>query len=96
MIVIDMMGRPPPAGIEEEKRKIPPALGLRDADVKPAFRAVQNAYINLLLNPFYVCDERTPLQMANQSGKTDKIMSKKFIKEIQRIGKAWAPGITSM
>lgn len=102
IIVVDMMGRPPPPPEEgkpkeKDKRRFPPAaVGLRDADLKPAFRAVQTAYIQLMLNPFYMPDERTPLQIANYGGKSPEITSKKFINEIQRIGRAWAPGVTSI
>ncbi|OCT52258.1 DASH complex subunit Dad2 [Cladophialophora carrionii] len=101
IIVVDMMGRPPPDPAEQDapkdRRRFPPAaVGLRDADLKPAFRAVQTAYIHLMLNPFYMPDERTPLQIANYGGKSPEITSKKFINEIQRIGKAWYPGIGSI
>ncbi|EXJ71421.1 uncharacterized protein A1O5_05229 [Cladophialophora psammophila CBS 110553] len=106
IIVVDMMGRPPPSASDEDtpkdllskdKRRFPPAaVGLRDADLKPAFRAIQTAYIHLMLNPFYTPDERTPLQIANYGGKSPTITSKKFIAEIQRIGRAWYPGIASI
>ena len=101
IIVVDMMGRPPsdPSGDAgpKDKRRMPAAMvGLRDAELKPAFRAVQTAYIHLMLNPFYMPEERTPLQVANYGGKNPEITSKKFINEIQRIGKAWYPGIGSI
>ena len=96
IIVVDMMGRPPAPDEEKDKRRIPPVVGLRDADLKPAFRAVQNAYIQLMLNPFYAPDERTPLQIANFGGKSPEITSKRFINELQRIGKVWTPGIASI
>lgn len=35
--------------------------GLRDAELKPVFRAMQNAYVRLLQNPFYDPDEHAPL-----------------------------------
>jgi len=94
IIVVDMMGRPPAP--EEDKRRFPAAVGLRDAELKPAFRAVQTAYIQLMLNPFYMPDDRTPLQIANYGGKNPEITSKKFINELQRIGKTWTPGIPSI
>jgi trafficking protein particle complex subunit 2 len=97
IIVVDMMGRPAPNPADEDapkdKRRFPPTVGLREAELKPAFRAVQTAYVHLMLNPFYMPDERTPLQVANYGGKSPEITSKKFINEIQRIGKAWYPGI---
>ncbi|EXJ77561.1 hypothetical protein A1O3_09788 [Capronia epimyces CBS 606.96] len=94
IIVVDMMGRPPPP--DENKRRFPPVVGLRDAELKPAFRAVQTAYIQLMLNPFYSPDHRTPLQIANYGDKSPEITSKRFINELQRIGKIWTPGITSI
>ncbi|KIW12991.1 hypothetical protein PV08_08178 [Exophiala spinifera] len=94
IIVVDMTGRPPAA--DEDKRRFPPVVGIRDTDLKPAFRAVQTAYIQLMLNPFYAPDDRTPLQIANYGGKSPEITSKKFINELQRIGNAWAPGVTSI
>ncbi|KEF57177.1 uncharacterized protein A1O9_07367 [Exophiala aquamarina CBS 119918] len=109
VIVIDMMGGPrdstassivsPLSPAEEkDKRKLPAAavMGLRDADLRPAFRAVQTAYIQLMLNPFYSPDDRTPLQIANYGGKSPEITSKKFINELKRIGKVWTPGIAAV
>jgi hypothetical protein len=105
VIVVDMMGRPPASGTsasplsptdEKDKRKLPAVMGLRDADLRPAFRAVQTAYIQLMLNPFYAPDDRTPLQIANYGGKSPEITSKKFINELQRIGNVWTPGIASV
>jgi trafficking protein particle complex subunit 2 len=94
IIVVDMSGRPPPP--EEDRRKIAPIVGLRDADLKPAFNAIQTAYIRLLLNPFYTPDDRTPLQLANSAGRAAQITSKRFIHELQRIGKMWYPAISSI
>jgi len=94
IIVVDMMARPPEP--DADKRRFQPIVGLRDADLKPAFRAVQTAYIQLMLNPFYMPDDRSPMQMANLPGRTAEIKSHKFIKELQRIGKAWIPGVTSV
>ena len=110
VIVVDMMGRPrdtPASSIvsplspteEKDKRKLPAAaavMGLRDADLRPAFRAVQTAYIQLMLNPFYAPDDRTPLQIANYGGKSPEITSKKFINELQRIGRVWTPGLATV
>jgi trafficking protein particle complex subunit 2 len=97
VIIVDMMGRTNPTPSEPDKRRFPPAvMGLRDADLKPAFRAVQTAYIHLMMNPFYTPDDRTPLQMANYGGKNPEIKSKKFINEVQRIGKAWSPSVSAL
>ncbi|ETN45679.1 uncharacterized protein HMPREF1541_09512 [Cyphellophora europaea CBS 101466] len=95
IIIVDMMGR---LAKEEpdDKRKAQPIVGLRDAEMKPAFRAVQTAYIQLMLNPFFTPEERTPLQLANSNGRPATITSKKFATELQRIGHAWSPGVTSI
>ncbi|KAJ4378398.1 hypothetical protein N0V86_006101 [Didymella sp. IMI 355093] len=57
VIVVDMEGRPATA----LDSKAATAVGLRDADLKPAFRALQTAYIKLLRNPFYNPDEHSPV-----------------------------------
>lgn len=93
IIIVDMMGRPVE---DDDKRKIQPVVGLRDAELKPAFRAVQTAYIQLLLNPFYTPEDRTPLQLANYEGRAAEITSKKFATELQRIGRVWYPGVASV
>jgi hypothetical protein len=66
--------------------------GLRDAELKPVFRAMQNAYVRLLQNPFYEPDEHAPL--GGRGGA--KITSKKFTDDMRRIGEAWTPGVTSL
>ncbi|KAE9976049.1 hypothetical protein BLS_002295 [Venturia inaequalis] len=93
VIVIDMEGRP--ATLNESK--INSAVGIRDADLKPAFRALQTAYINLLRNPFYDPDEHSPSKSEQERriGST-QITSKGFIKEVARIGEAWTPGLTTL
>ena len=47
VIVVDMEGRPS----TEADSKNSALVGLRDADLKPAFRALHAAYIKLLRNP---------------------------------------------
>lgn len=96
IIVVDMMGKPPTQAEVPIARTVQPVIGLKDAEMKPAFRAIQTAYIGLLMDPFYMPEERSPLQLANQTGQTAEIKSNKFIKEIQRIGKTWYPGITAI
>ncbi|KAF4125798.1 AP-3 complex subunit mu, partial [Geosmithia morbida] len=66
--------------------------GLRDAELKPVFRAMQAAYIRLLQNPFYDPDLHAPL--GGGAGKT--ITSKKFTEDVRRIGEGWTPGVTSL
>ncbi|KAK4549716.1 hypothetical protein LTR36_005017 [Oleoguttula mirabilis] len=90
VIVVDMEGRPalsPEAG----KTAI---LGLRNSDLTPAFQALQTAYISLLRNPFYVPDDHDP--RATKGGASLQIASPRFIKEVERVGKAWYPGTTAI
>lgn len=97
VIAIDMMGRP---AAEQEPQSgtkpLPRITGLRDADLKPAFRAVHAAYVELLMNPFHTPEDRTPLQVMNQTGRGAEITSRRFKTEILRIGKTWYPGIISI
>lgn len=95
IIAVDMMGRPPAAETSNPSaRNLPPVLGLRDADLRPAFKAIQTAYIALLMNPFYTPETRTPMQTMQATGKSAEITSKKFKTEMRRIGKIWYPGIS--
>jgi trafficking protein particle complex subunit 2 len=94
VIVVDMAGRPPPP--EEGIRRPPPVVGLRDSDLKPAFRAIQTAYVHLLQNPFYMPDDMTPMALARSQGRAAEIKNKKFISEMKRVGNAWALGVTSI
>ncbi|KAL1612396.1 hypothetical protein SLS60_000622 [Paraconiothyrium brasiliense] len=81
VVVVDMEGRP----ANPLDAKSSTAVGLRDADLKPAFRALQTAYIVLLRNPFYNPDEHSPVtQNGEQRYGSTQITSKKFIQEIKR------------
>ncbi|KAL1597357.1 hypothetical protein SLS59_007386 [Nothophoma quercina] len=93
VIVVDMEGRPATA----LDSKAATAVGLRDADLKPAFRALQTAYIKLLRNPFYNPDEHSPIS-ANADNKigSTQITSRSFIQEVKRIAQAWVPGVTNI
>ncbi|KAK4551946.1 hypothetical protein LTR86_010738 [Recurvomyces mirabilis] len=90
VVVVDMEGRTAPS---PEAAKIA-ILGLRNSDLTPAFQALQTAYIRLLRNPFYVPDDHDP--RTNRNRGSMEITSPRFIKEVERIGKAWYPGITAV
>ncbi|PSN63829.1 Sedlin [Corynespora cassiicola Philippines] len=93
VVIVDMEGRAATA----LDSKAATAVGLRDADLKPAFRALQTAYIMLLRNPFYNPDEHSPITANTEQriGST-QITSRKFIQEVKKIGDTWAPGVTSI
>ncbi|KEY65023.1 hypothetical protein S7711_07359 [Stachybotrys chartarum IBT 7711] len=93
--VVDMRGRRigSAAGSLPSSAAPPPAVsGLREAELKPAFRAMQNAYVRLLQNPFFEPDEHTPL--GGRGGR--KITSRRFAEDMKRIGEGWTPGVTNL
>lgn len=49
---------------------------------------MQTAYIRLLQNPFYDPDEHCPVN--GKGGK--KIVSRRFVEDMRRIGEGWIPG----
>ncbi|KAI7331044.1 hypothetical protein KC315_g5353 [Hortaea werneckii] len=53
------------------------------------------AYIRLLRNPFYIPDDHDP-KLAKEKRGSLQITSPRFIKEVERIGKAWYPGISAI
>ncbi|KAG8528120.1 uncharacterized protein KY384_007036 [Bacidia gigantensis] len=69
---------------------------VQNADMKPAFKALQTAYIRLLQNPFFTPDEHTPMAVAHGRGKGAEIKSKKFINEVQQIGQRWTTGLSTL
>lgn len=56
--------------------------------MKPVFRAMGNAYVRLLQNPFYDPDEQVPRR--GRPGK--RISNRRFAEDMRRIGEAWLPG----
>ncbi|KAK6592397.1 hypothetical protein H4I95_11788 [Botrytis cinerea] len=62
--------------------------GVREGDIRSIFKAMQAAYIRLLQNPFYDPDEHCPVN--GKGGK--KIVSRKFVEDMRRIGEGWVPG----
>ncbi|POR33189.1 Trafficking protein particle complex subunit 2-like protein [Tolypocladium paradoxum] len=87
--VVDMRGRHVDAAAAAAR---PAGAGLRDAEVKPVFRAMQSAYVRLLQNPFFEPDEHAPL--GGRGGR--RITSKKFGEDMKRIGEGWTPGMTTL
>ncbi|THV75684.1 Sedlin [Aureobasidium pullulans] len=92
VIIVDMEGRQSPAN----DSRTPPVLGLKNSDLTPAFHALQKAYINLLRNPFYTPEDHSPNNAnAHQPATSTQITSRKFINEVNRIGRVWAPAVAS-
>ncbi|OJJ03835.1 hypothetical protein ASPVEDRAFT_890968 [Aspergillus versicolor CBS 583.65] len=95
LIIIDLIGGQTPFGINDAHGSI--RSSFRESDLKPAFRALQTAYIQLLQNPFYCPDDRvTMTNGAIQTSKPSHIIDQKFISEVSRIGSLWATGITNL
>ncbi|KAL2264962.1 hypothetical protein VTJ83DRAFT_7472 [Remersonia thermophila] len=103
VVVVDMRGRrvdgaaaaaAAQTGAAEgsSKRVAGAATGLREGEMRPVFKAMQAAYIQLMQNPFFEPDEHSP--PAGQGGK--RITSKKFAEEMRRIGEGWTPGAVSL
>ncbi|EPS34127.1 hypothetical protein POX_a00892 [Penicillium oxalicum] len=92
LIIVDQFGR---ESVSAGKPAGPAVSGLRDSDLKPAFRALQSAYIQLLQNPFYSPDEHAPISETTAAATTagQPISNPKFIADLQRIGQTWAPGV---
>lgn len=92
VIVVDMEGRP----ASEAEGKNSALLGIRDSDLKPAFRAIHTAYIRLLRNPFYDPDDHSPRGVNGERRPGSMpIDSPRFTKEMRKIGDGWYPGATS-
>ncbi|KAJ5113576.1 hypothetical protein N7456_002110 [Penicillium angulare] len=89
LVIVDLFGE------ETTSTRLagPAVSGLRDADLKTAFRALQTAYIQLLQNPFYSPDLHTPA-LGTVDGACQPISNPKFIADVKRIGETWAPGAT--
>jgi hypothetical protein len=85
------------ASLSKDKKTVLSAtaagVGVRDSDLKPVFRALQDAYVRLLQNPFYDPDAVNSKE-AVLSGKGGVgIRNKAFIKEVERIGNTWRAGM---
>lgn len=87
VLIVDMEGRPHRQG----ESRLNPALGLRDSDLKPAFRALHQAYIRLLRNPFYDPDDLDPPSARGGA----QITSRRFIAEVDRVARNWQPGVNA-
>ena len=67
-----------------------------DADLRPAFKALQTAWIRLVGSPFYAPEDRAPMAPGGGEGRGGEITSKRFLGEVRRIGEGWRPGLTTL
>lgn len=80
--VVDMRGRRAAAGRQ----------GLRDVELKPVFKAMQEAWVRLCQNPFFDLDEHVPL--GGKGGR--RITSRRFGEDMKKIGEGWTPGVQNL
>ncbi|KAL4789021.1 Sedlin [Aspergillus venezuelensis] len=92
IIVLDLAGDQTLSSVRDARGGA--RSGFRESDLKPAFRALQTAYIQLLQNPFYSPDDHTAMTGSGaQAAKHSHIMDKRFVSEVNRIGNSWAAGV---
>ncbi|KAK4195915.1 Sedlin [Triangularia verruculosa] len=64
-------------------------VGLREGEMRVVFKAMQQAWIRLMQNPFFDPDEYD----GQGGGKGKKIVSGRFEGEMRRIGEGWGVGV---
>ncbi|KAL4993467.1 Sedlin [Aspergillus recurvatus] len=95
LIIVDLIGDQTSSGINEARGSA--HSGFREADLKPAFRALQTAYVQLLQNPFYSPDDHGAMtNTAVQGIKRSQITDPKFLAEVNRVGSSWAAGTSNL
>ncbi|KAL4767638.1 Sedlin [Aspergillus nidulans var. acristatus] len=89
LIIVDLIGDQTSSVINEIQGSV--RSGIREADLKPAFRTLQTAYIRLLQNPFYSPDDHAAMiNGAVQGTRSSQITDQRFIAEVNRVGNSWA------
>lgn len=76
-----------------------PAVGLRESDLKVVFRAMQGAWMRLLMNPFYEPEEGGGGGAAGGGGggkSAGGVGGRRFEGEMKRIGEGWTVGVVSL
>ncbi|KAL4911679.1 Sedlin [Aspergillus aurantiobrunneus] len=95
LIIVDLIGEQALPGINEARGNAPSSF--RESDLKPAFRALQTAYIQLLQNPFYSPGDHVTMTNGTvQTAKPSHITDQKFIAEVNKIGNSWTAGTTNL
>ncbi|KAL6236328.1 hypothetical protein BDW75DRAFT_206918 [Aspergillus navahoensis] len=91
LIIVDLIGDQASSSINEARGSA--RSDFREANLKPAFRALQTAYIQLLQNPFYSPDDHGSMtNSAVQGIKPSQITDQRFIAEVNHVGNSWAAG----
>ncbi|RAL16565.1 uncharacterized protein BO97DRAFT_467874 [Aspergillus homomorphus CBS 101889] len=87
LVIVDLVGQPnSPSELRESSSVI-----LKEPDLKSVFRSLQDAYVQLLQNPFYAPDERADIFKPSAQVTTfPQITDRRFVKEVIRIGESWA------
>ncbi|PYI20904.1 Sedlin [Aspergillus violaceofuscus CBS 115571] len=88
LVIVDLVGQTiSPEGFGASSRTI-----LKGPDLRPVFRSLQDAYVQLLQNPFYTPSERSDtVKRPARVSSFPQVADKRFVKEILRIGESWAP-----
>ncbi|KAL4783250.1 Sedlin [Aspergillus varians] len=95
LIIIDLMGGQTSTSVNDARGNA--WSSFRESELKPAFRALQTAYIQLLQNPFYSPDDHVTMTSgAVQAVKPSHITDQRFIAEVNRVGDSWAAGTTNV
>ncbi|KAL4896332.1 Sedlin [Aspergillus ambiguus] len=95
LVIVDFLGEPLSTG--DEENRLSTGSSLKESDLKPVFRALQSAYIQLLQNPFYAPDDHTPAAQTGASVPSSmRLTDQKFISEVKRIGETWVPGVSTL
>lgn len=98
VVVVDMRGRRVgTAATATAAAAAAGAVGLRESDLKVVFRAMQGAWMRLLMNPFYEPEEGGGGGGGAGGGKSAAgVGGRRFEGEMRKIGEAWTVGVVSL
>ncbi|RAH41465.1 uncharacterized protein BO95DRAFT_422555 [Aspergillus brunneoviolaceus CBS 621.78] len=88
LVIVDLVGEIiSPEGLGASSRTI-----VKVPDLRPVFRSLQDAYVQLLQNPFYTpTGHSDTVKPSAQVSSFPHVADKRFAREILRIGESWAP-----
>ncbi|PYH40930.1 uncharacterized protein BP01DRAFT_360857 [Aspergillus saccharolyticus JOP 1030-1] len=88
LVIVDLVGQTNSPGTPGAA----PKTILKDPELRTVFRSLQDAYVQLLQNPFYTPGEPSDLiKPSARSASLPQVADKKFVKEVIRIGELWTP-----